>query len=221
MPSRRKSSRSTAPLRRLDKIKEAIKRVQDFYEMGQKSLKKFGRGHAYGKMETAAKDLGVYQETLRRARVLADPEHGGYSNRELKALYRLMRQYQAPIGPSHVIRLISIADRAKRARLQLEAAKHKWTTHRLDAEIRWRFGRRQKKAGRTHHLPDDAPTLRYEFLRLSTRWRGLYDAMLARENAPESRPFRKLEKSELKALEQVGPAMANLVKKLSRGFPGG
>jgi hypothetical protein len=63
--------------------------------------------------------------------------------------------------------------------------------------------------------------LRYEFLRLSTRWQRLYDAMLAREDAAESRPFSKLEKSELKALEQVGPAMANLVKKLSRGFPSG
>lgn len=149
-------------------VREAVRAIRKFHALGRRLPKKPAHAGTYGKkvMEAAAGRTGVNPDTLRKARVFADPA-AGYSRAELDALCRLIGSVQPGQGeteagkrkrwvfrPTHVIRLLGVP-KGLRAGLQTRAVRGGWSTARLEAEIARLFGPRSR-GGRK---PAEAPTV--------------------------------------------------------------
>ena len=81
---------------------------------------------------------GVSYDVIQKRRAFAS----SYSEADLKELFRLMRQYQAPIGPSFIYRMLSIPQ-TKRSKFQERALKNGWSLRQLNQHIKSRFGARR------------------------------------------------------------------------------
>ena len=121
MPRRRSPSHSrnpaAGPVVSTAEIRQAIKSLRDFYRLGSQSLRKYGDRMAYGRMDGEAREARLPPEMLRKARSVADGEHGGWTPGELKELFAMMRQRGAVLGLQHMIRLRTVSDKRQRAKL--------------------------------------------------------------------------------------------------------
>ncbi len=150
----------TRPERISDEVKHSIVMLREFYRHGKRAP--VGRNHGQNKIAAAAEKIGVNEDTLRKARVFANPEVG-YTRVELNELIDQLKSHTYSgkrwrFGRTHMIRLISVRDRAGRKSLQDEVIDRELTCSQLDRVIRQRYGSR-KRAGRHRFLPRERAEL--------------------------------------------------------------
>jgi len=147
---------------RPEKVEAAITKIRAFHELGQHLPPRQGHRDVYGRgiIDGEAERLHVSPDTLRKARVFADRVEG-YTRKELNELCRLIQKVQpgqdealAILERSHLVRLLSVRSKVKRAALQEECIRSGWSTAELDTEIAKRFGTR-RAGGRRRKIPLD------------------------------------------------------------------
>jgi len=125
--------------------------VRVWYRRGQQALGllNVGAKEVGPAMEKLGAGVGTNPATLRRARQFARV----YTENQLEALLKLRTPEGLPLGWSHVQELISVEDRAGRARLQRLAATEGWTVRRLKAEVQRLRGGKRSRGGRKFAPP--------------------------------------------------------------------
>jgi len=209
-------------------VEQAIRTLQAFYEAGRQSLEEYPGRMPYGKMKEQARKYRLHAEMLGKARVLAHPP-AGYTPAQMAALYGLIRNHGfwhgRPVGPSHVIRFLTIHGQRQRAAFQRDAIVGKWSRKRLDAELAARFGRR-REAFRKSPAPATPADALYEILRLSERWlrycRMLRDTRRRKRDVTPVWPaLSPAMRATLERVEgEVDALQATLVQTLSRARHG-
>jgi hypothetical protein len=123
-------------------VEQAIKKIEDRYAIGQVVLKQCGPTSAHGLITELAEQYGINRDSAQKLRAMASKETG-YTKRELNQWFKLFRKEDHALSISHFIKLISIPKGKGRDRLTQEAVTNRWSSHRLQAEILARQGRRQ------------------------------------------------------------------------------
>jgi len=123
-------------------VEKAIKKIEDRYAIGQVVLKQCGPTSAHGLITELAEQYGINRDSAQKLRAMASKQTG-YAKRELNQWFRLFREEDYALSISHFIKLISIPKGKERDRLTQEALTSRWSSHRLQAEILARQGRRQ------------------------------------------------------------------------------
>ena len=139
------------------KVEKGIEHVRKAHSTGQEILEACPRGkkrrEIYRKklVQKQAESLGLSEELGRKARQLAS----GYTEPELKNLFALCREHHYVLGVSIVNKFLTIPKtKSQRAKFQEEAVKKNWTRARISAELRKRFGTRQKGGKKVKIAPD-------------------------------------------------------------------
>lgn len=149
----------TKPKTRHEKVAQEIKKIRAFFRLGRQAPRRRLHRMAYGKrlIDAEAERLGVNEDTLRKARQFREE----YGRDGLKQLCQLIREKQSgmerdrPVfSTSHLIRLLTVADKDERELLQREAVAGAWSRQRLNVEIAKRYGPR-RDAGRRPYVPPD------------------------------------------------------------------
>lgn len=214
---------SRAATSRAEKVEAAILKIEAFHELGRNLPAGQDRKEDYGRgiIDDEAGRLHINPDTVRKARVFADPDDG-YRREELAELVRLIREEQmeqderlAIFGQTHIIRLLSVHPRQRRAALQRECIRKGWSTSKLEAEIAKRFGTR-RQGGRTRRVPaNDSAALLTQLEALCERWRRWHrslkeeavtvPARLGAEVESVSAQVLSLQKKVVKALGKLQP----------------
>ena len=173
---------TTRPERISDEVKHAIAKLREFYRHGQEAP--VGRNHGQHSIASAAKHAGYNEDTLRKARVFANPEVG-YTQAELDELIDQLKSHKYSdkgwrFGRTHIIRLISVKNRAERKILQDEVVDRELTCSQLDRVIRQRYGSR-KRAGRHRFLPTERTELLSEIDHECDSWSRLWQSFTRSE----------------------------------------
>ena len=129
------------PMTRIE-IKEAISEIERCYGIGKDVLRKCTAVSAPGEIEKHAIKHGVNRHKAQKLRAMAAKETG-YTAAELKSLYQQFRKARFALTISHFVKLVSVPKGKARDKLTTEAIENSWSTHRLQAEIVARLGRRQ------------------------------------------------------------------------------
>jgi hypothetical protein len=169
--------------------------VRNLYTVGRQSLAaRPGRG-PYRKRaaEDEAGLAGLHPDTLRKARVFADPVTG-YTPAELDELCRAVQaswtnftDRGARFGRTHVLRLLGVKAGRRRATVQRAMFACGWSTAELEAAIARRP--RRGAGGRRPRVGKDRRGLLARLDVLCGSWQRLADE-LARREAARERPSR-------------------------------
>jgi hypothetical protein len=151
-----------------DQVEVGIKKVRAFCRLGSKSLKQVPGRMKYRGMEQQAEKHGVSQEHLRKARVAADADRG-YSEVELNDLFEQCRTAQFPIGPTFLIRLLSVPKGTRRLAIQRRAVKLHWSVAKLESQIAKQYGARNS-GGRRRNIPSDPIDALVQLESLTEEW---------------------------------------------------
>jgi hypothetical protein len=135
MPPRKKPAR-------YDKVEAAITQIEARYRIGQEILKKSNEGSMPGGIKAEAEHYQINRDTCQKLRAMAAKETG-YSRAELNRLYAKFRRAKHALQITHFVKLVSVPKGELRDELTDLALKHRWSSHRLQAEILARQGRRR------------------------------------------------------------------------------
>ena len=124
-------------------VEKAIRKIEDRYAIGQVILKQCGPASPHGLITELAEQYGINRDSAQKLRAMASKKTG-YTKRELNQWFRLFREEDYALSISHFIKLISVPKGRGRDRLTQEAVTNRWSSHRLQAEILARQGRRQE-----------------------------------------------------------------------------
>jgi hypothetical protein len=124
-------------------VEKAIKKIEDRYAIGQAVLKQCGPTSAHGLITELAEQYGINRDSAQKLRAMASKETG-YTKRELNQWFKLFRKEDHALSISHFIKFVSIPRGKERDRLTQKAVTNRWSSHRLQAEILARQGRRQE-----------------------------------------------------------------------------
>ena len=172
---------------RKQQVRQAIKDIRALYALGREIPPKAPHREAYGRrvVEAEAERRGTNPDKIRKARQLADPAEG-YAHEELRDLCRLIAKVQpgqddtkAVFRPSHLIRLLSVRPKRRRAALQRQAIEKGWSTAELDGEIARRFGTR-RQGGRRRRIPGGLAEVYTQLESMCESWRR-WHAELSRQ----------------------------------------
>ena len=89
-----------------------------------------------------------------RYRTLANQEIG-YSEEEMKSLFKMFRDGGRALTVTHLLRLITVKDRKKRSKLVEQTMKHNWSTDQLRREVLVIMGRRNPGGRHPQILTND------------------------------------------------------------------
>ena len=117
-------------------VKQAVKELQNFYQLGHKVLKADQKNphknkYSLGVSVEIAARIGRSRDYVDKARKFAST----YTKAELDELCRLRRPDGMPLGPRHVIGLLRIKNKRDRKRFQRKAVVEGWSTRQVAAEI--------------------------------------------------------------------------------------
>lgn len=166
-------------------VQAAIESIREFYEIGSKLPSRETHADVYGKgiIDAEAKRIGLNPDTLRKARHFADPVKG-YTREELDDLCQLIDQVQsdqdeqsAVFGRTHLIRLLSVKPKHRRAAIQRKAIQKKWSFAELEREIARCFGTR-RAGGRRRRIPADIAGLLTQLEKMCESWRRWLEEVL-------------------------------------------
>ncbi len=130
-------------LKQTSRVEKAIKKIEDRYVIGQAILKACGPTSPHGLIAELADQYDINRDSAQKLRSMASKETG-YTKRELNQWFKLFREEEYALSISHFVRLLSIPKGRERDRLTREALKQRWSSHRLQAEILARQGRRRE-----------------------------------------------------------------------------
>jgi hypothetical protein len=116
-----------AKAKKNSQVEQAIKKIEDRYAIGQVILKECGPTSPHGVITELAEQYGINRDSAQKLRAMASKETG-YTKRELNQWFKLFRK----------------EDHALSISLTQEALTNRWSSHRLQAEILARQGRRQE-----------------------------------------------------------------------------
>jgi len=138
-----------------DQVNTAIPAIHGLYRAGVKSRAKHSGHLPEGSWKDEAGKAGLHPDTFGKARVLADPDRR-YAVEELEDLSRLCRKHGTAFGSSHVIKLLTVPNKAQGIEVPKEAVIGKWSQVRLYDELKKRFGRCRTVGGQKPIVPLDA-----------------------------------------------------------------
>lgn len=130
-------------LKQTSRVEKAIKKIEERYAIGQAILKACGPTSPHGLITELAEQYDINRDTAQKLRSMASKKTG-YTKRELNQWFKLFREEGYALSISHFVRLLSIPKGRGRDLLTREALQHRWSSHRLQAEIMARQGRRQE-----------------------------------------------------------------------------
>jgi hypothetical protein len=124
-------------------VGSAIKKIEDHYSIGKLILKECGLTAPHGLIAQLARQHRIGRDTARKLRAMAAKETG-YTKTELNQWFKLFRKEDHALTISHFAKLLSIPKGKQRNDLTTEAVINRWSSHRLQAEILARHGRRRE-----------------------------------------------------------------------------
>ena len=124
--------------------------VEQGHDTGKKIRQTAGAGYGRGSIARAAETHGVSDEMARKLRALASPDDG-FTDREIKAIAKRIRQGESKITITHLIKLLGVPRGKLRDTLLEKAFKESWSSHRLQKEIIAAIPRK-RAAGRKPHI---------------------------------------------------------------------
>ncbi len=123
-------------------IEQAIAKVEARYAIGKQILRDCGPISPHGEISRLAAENNISRDMAQKVRAMADPLKG-YTKSELNAWFREFRKAEFALTISHFVKLISVPRGRTRDSLTRNAIQHRWSSHRLQAEIISKQGRRQ------------------------------------------------------------------------------
>jgi hypothetical protein len=123
-------------------IEQAIAKVEARYAIGKQILRDCGPVSPHGEISWLAAENNISRDMAQKVRAMADPLKG-YTKSELNAWFREFRKAEFALTISHFVKLISVPRGRTRDSLTRNAIRHRWSSHRLQAEIISKQGRRQ------------------------------------------------------------------------------
>ena len=123
-------------------VEKAIKKIEVRFAIGKEILKQCGSTSPRGVIAELAAQNRINRDHAQKLRAIADSETG-YTKSELNRWFREFRKTGFALTISHFVKLISVRKGRTRDALTRRAIKHRWSTHRLQAEILAVQGRRQ------------------------------------------------------------------------------
>ena len=123
-------------------IEQAIAKVEARYAIGKQILRDCGPVSPHGEISRLAAENNISRDMAQKVRAMADPLKG-YTKSELNAWFREFRKAEFALTISHFVKLISVPRGRTRDSLTRNAIRHRWSSHRLQAEIISKQGRRQ------------------------------------------------------------------------------
>lgn len=182
---------------RRKQVLQAIQQIRAFHQMGRESVReRSGRGTYRDRaidQEAEARELNA--DAVRKMRQFADPE-AGYTPDELSELCRMIKtvqvdqdEHEGIFNRTHVIRLLTVRPKRRRAKLQTEAIEQGWTCAELEAEIARRFGTR-RHGGRRRRVARGEAELMTQIERMCEEWRRWHEELtrLLKEGDQEKEP---------------------------------
>lgn len=130
-------------LKQTSRVEKTIKKIEERHAIGQAILKACGPSSPHGLITELAEQYDINRDTAQKLRSMASKETG-YTKRELNQWFKLFREEEYALSISHFVRLLSIPKGRGRDLLTREALQYRWSSHRLQAEIMARQGRRQE-----------------------------------------------------------------------------
>lgn len=196
-------------------VQKAIQAIRGYYAVGQKSLDEHPGRMAHGGMDAEAAEYGLNPETLRKARVFADPTDG-YTPKQLDRLCELCKKHDFAMGVSFIPLLLSVPKK-DRAAMQRQLIKEGWSRARLNREIKARFGKR-RDAGRK---PTPVNDVTDAFVRLSQfcgQWHSLCDALREEPADGVEAVWAELPRAVQRAIGSVDEAMGSVEKRVAKAM---
>ena len=123
-------------------IEQTIAKIEARYAMGKQILRDCGPVSPHGQITRLAAENNISRDMAQKVRAMADPAKG-YNKQELNAWFREFRKAEFALTISHFVKLISVPRGRTRDSLTRNAIRHRWSSHRLQAEIISKQGRRQ------------------------------------------------------------------------------
>jgi hypothetical protein len=155
---------------RARQVEKALKAIRDIHQRGLPLRE--GIGGQVPSVAEEARRRGEKIETLRQARRFAM----AYTPRELDGLCKLIEKVQTSqpqtlsvVGPTHVIRLLSVPSERRTEFLEL-AATNGWSLGDLERAIKAEFGAR-RQGGRLRRIPTALPAFLADVDRRCESWR--------------------------------------------------
>jgi hypothetical protein len=136
-------------------VEKAIKKIEDRYAIGQTILKQCGPTSPHGLITELAEQYGINRDHAQKLRAMASKETG-YTKAELNQWFKRFREEDYALSISHFIKLISVRKGKERDHITQEAVTNRWSSHRLQAEILARQGRRQEGGRRPTVITGEA-----------------------------------------------------------------
>jgi hypothetical protein len=123
-------------------VKKTIRTIEARYAIGKEILKHCGAVSPHGEITKLAARHNISRDMAQKLRAMATKDIG-YTKSELNQWFREFREAEFALTISHFVKLISVPKGRTRDSLTRKAIGHRWSSHRLQAEIISRQGRRQ------------------------------------------------------------------------------
>jgi hypothetical protein len=165
-----------APTRSSREVEAAIKKLREFHDIGHRSLKNLPENRGYGSSlaKAEAQELGMNEDTLRKARQFADL----YPDDDLGELISLCRQHEFALTTTYIIQFVRVPVKHERCRLQEKVIAKHWKTTKLRRAITSRYGPR-RAGGRRPAIPDDKTGLLSQIEAMCDSWLRWHFALKA------------------------------------------
>jgi len=123
-------------------VEKTIRTIEVRYAIGKEILKHCGAVSPHGEITKLAARHNISRDMAQKLRAMATKDIG-YTKSELNQWFREFREAEFALTISHFVKLISVPKGRTRDSLTRKAIGHRWSSHRLQAEIISRQGRRQ------------------------------------------------------------------------------
>ncbi|QDU20986.1 hypothetical protein [Urbifossiella limnaea] len=173
-----------------DQVATAVAALRSFWETGRASWGRVGAtddeapavtkkraarrrkqvGYVHGNktelLKRAAADEGMNHDTLAKAWKASRL----YTSEQVEELCGLVERHAARFGPTHLTRVMAVADAKKRDALTRKAVRGRWGVTRLERAVQAVNGRREH-VGNRPQIPDARPELLHALIALCEKWR--------------------------------------------------
>ena len=123
-------------------VEKTIRTIEARYAIGKEILKHCGAVSPHGEITKLAAKYKISRDMAQKLRAMATKDIG-YTKSELNQWFREFRKAEFALTISHFVKLISVPKGRTRDSLTRNAIGHRWSSHRLQAEIISSQGRRQ------------------------------------------------------------------------------
>jgi hypothetical protein len=195
------------------RINRAVKKLEQFYRLGQKVLKNDDANprkqiHSPGVIVDMVDEVGMSGDYIHKARNFA----ATYTPEQFQELIELRRPDGMPLGRRHIIMLMRIKDKRRRNRYQRLAADKGWSINQIAAEVSKLFKQPGGAGGRKPQRAVDVDGALMQIVKMTDHWGRWYDAYV-----PKRETSKKSEsKNEQVVLSDLPPAVQQQLKSVTQ-----